>query len=175
MEIVRVSFPPVNAIVSAIFLVITTGYPASIFAQTANQSSPDTLLTRTPIKHLVIIFDEDVSFDHYFGTYPKAANPPGEEGFTPAKDTPRVNGLTDALQTDNPNAAGAADGTGALVPFRLDPAQSSTASPQYDYTLEQQAFDGGKMDRFLKVASKVTTMGSSRSFFVTGLEMGNFD
>ena len=26
--------------------------------------------TATPIKHVVVIFDENVSFDHYFGTYP---------------------------------------------------------------------------------------------------------
>ncbi len=24
----------------------------------------------TPIQHLVVIFQENVSFDHYFGTYP---------------------------------------------------------------------------------------------------------
>ena len=34
--------------------------------------------TSTPIKHLVVIFQENVSFDHYFGTYPNAANPAGE-------------------------------------------------------------------------------------------------
>ena len=31
----------------------------------------------TPIKHLVVLFDENVSFDHYFGTYPYAANTDG--------------------------------------------------------------------------------------------------
>ena len=31
----------------------------------------------TPIKHLVVLFDENVSFDHYFGTYPFAANTDG--------------------------------------------------------------------------------------------------
>jgi hypothetical protein len=40
--------------------------------------------TATPIKHLVIIFQENVSFDHYFATYPRAANPPGEPAFTAA-------------------------------------------------------------------------------------------
>ena len=30
--------------------------------------------TATPIHHLVVIFQENVSFDHYFGTYPHAAN-----------------------------------------------------------------------------------------------------
>ncbi len=33
---------------------------------------------RTPIKHLVVIFQENVSFDHYFGTYPNAANTSGQ-------------------------------------------------------------------------------------------------
>src|SRR5580704_15634659 len=31
--------------------------------------------TSTPIKHLVVIFGENISFDHYFGSYPYAANP----------------------------------------------------------------------------------------------------
>jgi phospholipase C len=170
-----VSFRPFRAVVFAIFLTTSIGFSTNGFAQAINPVAPVTPLTRTPIKHLVIIFDEDVSFDHYFGTYPKAANPPGESVFTHAKNTPGVNGLNDAPQTDNPIAAGTIDDAGALAPFRLDPAQSSTASPNYDYTLQQRAFDGGKMDRFLKLAGKVTTMGGSGSFFVTGLEMGNFD
>jgi phospholipase C len=41
--------------------------------------------TSTPIKHLVVIFQENVSFDHYFGTYPNATNPAGEPSFTPAQ------------------------------------------------------------------------------------------
>ncbi len=32
----------------------------------------------TPIRHVVIIFQENVSFDHYFGTYPDAANTDGQ-------------------------------------------------------------------------------------------------
>ncbi|MBV9282309.1 MAG: hypothetical protein JOZ41_19685, partial [Chloroflexi bacterium] len=44
--------------------------------------------TRTPIKHLVVIFQENVSFDHYFATYPNAQNPAGEPRFTTRPDTP---------------------------------------------------------------------------------------
>ena len=33
--------------------------------------------TATPIKHVVVIFQENVSFDHYFGTYPNATNTDG--------------------------------------------------------------------------------------------------
>ena len=51
----------------------------------------------TPIQHLVVIFGENISFDHYFGTYPNALNTNGEPQFTPAADTPTVNGLTNGL------------------------------------------------------------------------------
>ena len=44
--------------------------------------------TATPIKHLVVIFQENVSFDHYFATYPKAANLSGEPVFQAASGTP---------------------------------------------------------------------------------------
>jgi phospholipase C len=37
--------------------------------------------TTTPIKHVVVIFQENVSFDHYFGTYPYANNPDSEPAF----------------------------------------------------------------------------------------------
>src|SRR5256885_13520286 len=47
----------------------------------------------TPIQHLVVIFQENVSFDHYFATYPIAANPPGEPFFVAREGTPSVNGL----------------------------------------------------------------------------------
>lgn len=41
-------------------------------------SAQDAVATTTPIKHVVVIFGENVSFDHYFGTYPNASNPTGE-------------------------------------------------------------------------------------------------
>src|ERR1700687_1712671 len=53
--------------------------------------------TATPIKHLVVIFQENVSFDHYFGTYPVATNPPGKPSFVAVPGTPTVNGLNNAL------------------------------------------------------------------------------
>ncbi len=61
--------------------------------------------TATPIKHLVVIFDENVSFDHYFGTYPYAANPPGEPAFHARPGTPTVNGLyNDLTSAGSPSA-----------------------------------------------------------------------
>jgi phospholipase C len=55
----------------------------------------------------MVIFQENVSFDHYFGTYPHAANTgvPGEPLLHARADTPRVNGLSGGLLTSNPNRA----------------------------------------------------------------------
>ncbi len=97
--------------------------------------------TTTPIKHLVVIFQENVSFDHYFGTYPNAANPSGEPRFTAARGTPSVNGLTDDLLNDNPNTAN---------PQRLDRSEPLTCDQGHGYKQEQQAFDGGLMDKFVQ-------------------------
>jgi phospholipase C len=44
----------------------------------------------TPIQHLVVIFQENFSFDHYFGTYPMALNPVGEPQFRATQNTPNV-------------------------------------------------------------------------------------
>ena len=54
----------------------------------ANKPPADTSTT-TPIKHLVVIFQENVSFDHYFGTYPSAQNNAGETPFHPSRRTPK--------------------------------------------------------------------------------------
>ncbi|HUI42258.1 MAG TPA: alkaline phosphatase family protein [Terriglobia bacterium] len=102
----------------------------------------------TPIQHLVVIFQENISFDHYFGTYPTAANPAGEPPFTALKNTPAVNGYTSALLYTNPNYLNQNNGTGAANPFRLDRSQSSTADQDHDYTAEESAFDAGLLDLF---------------------------
>ena len=104
----------------------------------------DLSATTTPIKHLVVIFQENVSFDHYFGTYPNATNPAGEPGFTSAPGTPSVNGLNEELLTDNPNAAN---------PVRLDRSQAITCDMDHGYTDEQLAFDHGLMDKFVEHTS----------------------
>jgi phospholipase C len=130
--------------------------------------------TATPIKHLVVIYNENVSFDHYFGTYPKATNPPGEPRFVTSADTPTVNGLTDALLTSNPNLANTANGAGATNPFRLDRTQASTADQNHAYTAEQQAYDNGAMDLFPKYTGTASS-GGAGAFGTTGQVMGYYD
>ncbi len=134
----------------------------------------DTLDTATPIKHLVVVFDENVSFDHYFGTYPDAVNAPGEPVFTPAAGTPAVNGLTKALREQNPNFTNAANGPAASNPFRLARTQAATSSQSHDYTLEQMAYDGGAADLFPRYTGR-GMVGGTGAFFTPAQVMGYYD
>jgi phospholipase C len=129
----------------------------------------------TPITHLVVIFDENVSFDHYFATYPHAANPPGEPAFTAAPGTQRVNNLvTSNLLTNNPNFTNPANGTSAAEPFRLDRTQAATADQDHAYTAEEQAYDHGRADLFPKYTGNATP-GGVGAFRTKGQVMAYFD
>jgi phospholipase C len=107
--------------------------------------------TATPIQYLVVIFDENISFDHYFGTYPNATNPKFENKFTASATTPTVNGLSAGLLTNNPNLNPANTvGTTSLAsnPFRIDVVNAATSDQDHNYLNEQEAFDSGLMDLF---------------------------
>ena len=132
----------------AMILALTTALgPSTLPALGASKPELKAASTATPIQHLVVIFQENVSFDHYFGTYPGATNPSGEPRFKAFPGTPTVNGLTGALLTNNPNL-NPANGAGASNPFRLDRSQAVTPDQNHDYTAEQAAFDAGVMDLF---------------------------
>src|SRR2546423_1678704 len=120
----------------------------------------------TPIQHLVVIFQENVSFDHYFATYPIAANPPGEPAFTSSLETPSVNGLNEPLNApNNPNSA---------QPFRLDRSQYETCDQGHGYADEQRAFDAGLMDRFVETVGRGA--GTCQDYgHGPGLVMGYYD
>ena len=131
--------------------------------------------TATPIKHLVILFQENVSFDHYFGTYPDATNPSGEPQFYSRPGTPTVNGYTPALLHNNPNL-NPANLAGATNPFRLDRSQAVTRDQSHGYTTEQQAFDGGVMDLFPFFVGRAGPPPSGGGVTsTTGLNLGYFD
>ena len=127
----------------ALVLALTAALGPTAMPAVAEPSSA----TATPIQHLVVIFQENVSFDHYFGTYPVATNPNGEPKFTADPNTPTVNGLNNALLNTNPNL-NPLNGAAAANPFRLDRSQAVTGDQDHDYTAEQRAFDAGLMDLF---------------------------
>ena len=151
--------------------------PQMVNAQTPPPGgSPGTVHVATPIRHLVVIFQENISFDHYFGTYPKATNPSGEPPFHAFPTTPTVNGYTTALLTNNPNL-NPANGNGATNPFRLRRSQAVTADQDHDYKAEQQAFDMGLMDLFPLYVGTAGPPPNPPPAVVatTGLNLGYYD
>ncbi len=137
-------------------------------------SPQDAVHTATPIKHVVVIFGENRSFDHYFGTYPVAANPPGEPAFNAERFTPSVQGLSHALLTRNPNALNPLNGVNAVNPFRLDRTQANTEGQNHSYTPEQLAYHNGAADLFPTYTGN-NTVSSTGTFGTNGLVMAYFD
>jgi phospholipase C len=140
-----------------------TAATASLFA--AGPASAATVATTTPIRHVVVIFDENISYDHYFGTYPRAANTDGTT-FTAARNTPKsTNLLSDngKLLATNPNA---------YQPRRLGPAEALTCDQNHSYPPEQQAYDGGAADKFVQFTSGDVCTGQYGS---PGLTMDYYD
>jgi phospholipase C len=120
--------------------------------------------TTTPIKHVVIIFQENNSFDHYFGTYPHAQPVNGKMVFHPKDDTPKINGLTEDLLTHNQNSA---------QPFLIT--DLLTCNQGNGYKAEQEAYDQGAADEFVEFtegtgcAVPYEVMGYYDGGIVTGL------
>jgi phospholipase C len=80
----------------------------------------------TPIQHVVVLMQENHTFDNYFGTYPGANGPP--EGT--------------CVLTDPSNPA-----SQCVAPYHLD--STRTVDLHHGSSIGQQAFDGGKMDGFI--------------------------
>src|ERR1700722_10590830 len=111
---------------SIVAAAITLAPVTPAFADRNKNKPPKNGDTTTPIKHLVVIFGENVSFDHYFATYPDAQNDTaGEHKFNAKNDTPSVNGLGGIFLELNPNLLNTQNGTGATSPFRLARSQAN--------------------------------------------------
>jgi phospholipase C len=155
-----------GALASVAALAVVTGSAASTAeAQPLHPFPAQWIPTATPIKHVVVIFGENISFDHYFGTYPNAANTDGTP-FQAARNTPKVNGLDHKLLTNNPNA---------YDPKRLTHEQALTCDQNHNYGAEQAAFNGGKMDKFVEKTETDKCTGQPVLFGEPGLVMDYYD
>jgi len=152
----------------------TAALAAAVIAGCGRPTTAGAFRTVTPIKHLVVIFSENISFDHYFATYPVAQNPPGEPAFTAATGTPAVNGLSGDLLTKNGNASTALNGPIASAPFRIDRSQAATADQSHFYTAEQMAFDRGAADLFPRYTG-AGMPGGVGAFATPSTVMGYYD
>jgi phospholipase C len=133
-----------HGIAKAMAIVATAALTLAPVSPTFAQNHKDSP-TKTPIKHVVVIFQENVSFDHYFGTYPFAFNLAGETPFQAKENTPIPNNLfSSGLLTNNPNKAN---------PFRIPPSVPVTCDEDHNYNDEEAAAHGGLMDLFVEKLS----------------------
>jgi len=161
------------AFLGAAAVVACAGAPALATDQNHDHDR-NSMQTATPIRHLVVIFGENISFDHYYGTYPHATNPAQEPRFTAVRGTPPVNNLLSGnLLAHNPNL-NPLNGAGATNPFRLDRTQAATADQNHGYTAEEQAYDDGKADLF-PLHTGNGTAGGVGAFGSKGQVMGYYD
>src|SRR5260370_28183640 len=90
----------------------------------------------TDIEHVVILIQENRSFDHYFGSYR------GVRGFS---DQSMAFQQPDPANTTN-------SPVGALLPFHLDPSTANAACTHdisHDWVPQHQSWDNGAMDGFV--------------------------
>jgi phospholipase C len=94
----------------------------------------------TDIKHVVILMQENRSFDHYFGTLP------GVRGFSDPGAITLGTGRTVFYQPDTVNPAG------YLLPFHLDTRRTSAhsiPSTSHAWSVQHDAWNAGRMDNWL--------------------------
>ena len=165
-------------------LVASIAVALSITSGLAAAAPPkDAVATATPIQHLVVIFQENVSFDHYFGTYPQAANLAGRAVVSrTAGHAVRQRPIERVARQQPDRRSNPQNADGATNPFRLSRAQASTADQDHDYTPEQQAMHLGLMDLFPLYTGAGGTgsgapppAGSPNIFSTSGLVMGYYD
>jgi phospholipase C len=92
------------------------------------------------IKHVVILMQENRSFDHYFGTLP------GVRGFADPSAIELSTGKSVFYQPDPSNP------DGYLLPFHLDTKTTSAQaqpSTSHAWAVQHSAWDNGKMDNWL--------------------------
>jgi phospholipase C len=99
------------------------------------------------IQHIVILMQENRSFDHYFGTMP------GVRGFADPTAIKLPSGNPVFFQPDPSHAQG------YLLPFHYDTRTTSAqATPGTDHSwpTQHQAWDGGKMDAWIPAKGPFT-------------------
>jgi phospholipase C len=97
------------------------------------------------IKHVVLLMQENRSFDHYFGTLA------GVRGFADPAALTLANGKSVFYQPDAVNPSG------YVLPFHLDTRKSSAQkipSTSHAWAVQHEAWNGGKMDQWLPAHRK---------------------
>ena len=140
---------------------------SSIAMSSSSEAKPQKDRSRNTvslIKHVVVLFDENVSYDHYFGTHPSAKNTDGTKFYAVSSTPENDNLITSGNLTSNPNS---------YDPTRLSPHEAMTCDQNHAYGPEQKAANNGAMDAFPENVSVDQCTGDL--FGAPGLTMDYYD
>jgi phospholipase C len=125
----------------------SAGFAAAAFAYTLMPPNVRRALAEPPragslkdIKHVVVLMQENRSFDHYFGTLA------GVRGFDDSNVLVLPNGRSVFYQPDAENP------DGYLLPFHLDTRKTNAQkipSTNHNWPVQHRAWNGGKMDQWV--------------------------
>jgi len=172
----KLVFPALAAAMAFAIAGCSSSNVASTSTPAPTPTTPKSALGQpvTPITHLIVVFGENISYDHYYATYPKVAysganptdaNEIDQTNFPANATAPANNNLiaplnpstwaalaNPTLLTANPNGptgSGAAfNGANAVNPFLLWNDQAATADQNHSPKPEQIAYHDGAMDQF---------------------------
>jgi phospholipase C len=118
-----------------------TAFAAALAAMPPNvQRAVAEPVAPVPVEHVVLLMQENRSFDHYFGTMP------GVRGFDDPDAMRLPNGSSVFEQPDPKNP------DGYTLPFHLDTYTNSVQkipSTSHAWSVQHKALNGGQMDRWL--------------------------
>ena len=132
---------------------LSLGLPFDLYkAVVARQATPARPGRLSDIKHVVILMQENRSFDHYFGTLP------GVRGFSDPRILRQPNGRSVLYQSDPTNP------DGYLLPYHLNTLNSAAQaipSTGHDWRTQHSAWNGGALDNWVRahLASDGATVG----------------
>jgi phospholipase C len=109
-------------------------YDGTIRGALYSSPASATINIAMPIEHIVVLYEENRAFDHYFGAYP------GANGLSGNETLPIAPGSTVTVRPFHLNSTATLDGSNS----------ASTA---------RKAFNGGKMDGFVYAEKTLMTMG----------------
>jgi len=121
---------------------------AMLFGTASSAGAESDNGTHSPIKHTIVLYQENISFDHYFGTYGHGSN-----GIPAGTTLTHTNGSL----TWGPYAPTQLSGT----------TQSRTCDVDHNYSDMVRMVDGGKMDQFLQFGNDKTVTNPSSSSSTT--------
>ena len=112
--------------------------------QSGGNHTGENHMANSPIKHTIIVYQENISFDHYFGTYGRGAN-----GMPAGTKLTHTNGATTY---------------GPYSPSKLNgQTQAYTCDVDHGYTDMIQMANHGRMDMYLQYGNNKTVPNPSTS------------